>query len=295
MQDIERIQDRLDNISSIEPIITSLRTIADGGWHQALSRSRSAERYIDIVQQVLAMLLPHVSPAILKEHRIVEELGPAPRTLALVVSSERGLCGGFNNLVLDRAQELLRRQRLESERVLVASLGSYAQNYFEQRGEDLAFSFALPVTRVASISLVREVAESLYSYLEADRVDQVVVIYSPYRPSVTLPATMQRWLPIAADELPKALHDIHRPIIEGDAEQLFERTAAEWIYGRFYGYIMESASSEQAARFRAMDAASENIAEIFNDLTQQYHAARQHAITAEMLDLISGSGLLGGP
>lgn len=295
MEDIERIRERLENIKSVEPIITSLRTIAAGGWRLALRRRRATSEYLDNLRGVLAVLLPRVPRRwLMRAHVAMDRVIPQ-RPAMLVIASERGLCGAFNDIVLEGAERLIAQQQLRSEQVLVATLGSRAESFFRRRGRHLLLTQPLPVTRVATFEMVCDLARTLLHSLAGGEVDAIQVIHSPYKAATVLPPVAHQWLPIDASALPRESAGWPRPIIETDRDVLFERAIEEWTFAQLFRFVMESAASEQSARFRAMDAASSNLGRIVDELTLSYHTARQHAITMEMLDLVAGSGILRGP
>jgi F-type H+-transporting ATPase subunit gamma len=295
MEDIERIKERLENIQSVEPIITSLRTIAAGGWRQALRHRQGSEGYSRYLGEVMMATLPYVS------HRHLARLGIASkevtprRALMLVIASERGLCGSYNDLVARGAEQVISRQRMQSDEVLIATLGARATTHFRRQGIEPYVTFSLPVTRVASLEMVRSLGKELRLVLQERRADAVYLVYSPYRAAVTAQPVAVRWLPNDLSMLPGEAASWPAPIVETDARELFERAVEEWTLSRLYHIVMEAAASEQAARYRAMDAASSNLERIINELTLEYHTARQHAITMEMLDLAAGAGSLAAP
>ena len=296
MEDIERIRERLDNIRSVEPIITSLRTIAAGGWRQALRRREGSDSYSRYLGEVMTATLPHISRREMQLLRISDEPGPPPRrALMLVIASQRGLAGAYNEVVYRGAEQILDRQRMQSDEVLLATLGARATLAFRRAGLEPHMSWDLPVTRVAPLDLVRALALELLSTLLEDRVDAVFLVYSPYRAATTESPIAERWLPIDRTMLPGEAASWPEPFVETDPRSLFRRAIEEWTLSRLYRIIMEAAASEQAARYRAMDAASSNLERVIGELTLEYHTARQHAITMEMLDLAAGSGSLSGP
>jgi len=294
VEDIERIRERLENIQSVEPIIGAMRTIAAGGWRLAVRRLQASAQYAENLAAILAALLPRVPRRRLEGAFVALEPTSPRRPAMLVVASERGLCGAFNDIVLEGAERLIAQQQLQSEEVQVITLGSRAEAHFLQRGYTVLLARPLPVTRVASFEMVRSLAVTLQELLSNKTVDAIDVVSSPYRAGITLPPTSRRWLPIDASTLPGKPLRWLPPIIETDKEALFARAMDEWTVVQFFRLVMESAASEQNARFRAMDAATSNLQRLIEELTLSYHVARQHAITMEMLDLVAGSGILRG-
>ncbi len=289
MEDIERIREHLANIQSVEPIITSLRTIAAGGWRQALRHRQGSESYSRYLGEVITATLPHVSSRQLTRLGIARGAVVPRRALMLVISSEHGLCGAYNDLVARGAEQVIARQRLQSDEVLIATLGARIATHFRRQGIEPFMSFSLPLTRVASLEMVRSLGSELRSVLQSGRTDAIFLVYSPYRAASTALPIAERWLPNDTSMLPGEATAWPEAVIETDAQRLFERAVEEWTLSRLYRAVMEAAASEQAARYRAMDAASNNLERIIDELTLEYHTARQHAITMEMLDLAAGS------
>mgnify|MGYP005839302531 CR=1 FL=1 len=295
MEDIERIKERLDNIRGVEPIIASLRTIAAGGWRLAIKRLGATRQYVEHLREVMAVLVPLVGVEELQRSHVQVRPTSPRRPAVLVIASERGLCGAFNDVVLEGAERLIAQQQLQAEEVLLITLGARAASYFRSRGRHLLMAEPLPVTRVAPLELVEELATNLTDLLDRGEVDAIQVIYSPYQGTAIAPPVMRRWLPVDAASLPNASVAWPQPIIETEPSLLFQGTLQTWALAQLYQMVIESAASEQSARFRAMDSASSNLAKVIEELTLAYHSARQHAITMEMLDLVAGAGILRGP
>ncbi len=295
MEDLKGLQERLDNIESIRPIVSSLFSIATGGWRVALTRMRSSSRYVEILEEVLAVLLPRIPSGILEQAHVSTEAIEPRRLLVLVLASEGGLCGAFNDLVLSGAEEMIDDWNSEMEEVWLATFGKRAETYFHSRDYELFAAYPSSISAVPSFQGVREIGNRLLEFFEEGIIDAVNVIYSPYKSGTTLEPVARRWLPLERSALPEAAVGWLQPIIETDEKVLFQRAVREWIFCRLYQVFMESTASEQTARFRAMGNAEDNLERMIDDLTQRYHSARQHAITMEMLDLIAGSGLLQGP
>lgn len=292
MEDIERIKEHLQNVQSVEPIITSIRTIAAGGWRLARRRLEATSAFVDHLSQALSAALAVAPPTAFEQRFLTRDIPSLERVAVVVIAAERGLCGAFNDLVLSGADRLLAQQQLESDEILLVTVGRRAEQHFHRQGRDIHLAQSLPVTRVASYDLIRGLGQTLLNLLLEQRIDGVLVIYSPYSSTATQAPILQRWLPVDVSILPPSSVSWPPPLMEGDYDTMLQRLLWEWMFASLFQYVMESAASEQSARFRAMDAASTNLDKIIDELTLNYHSARQHAITMEMLDLAAGSGIL---
>ena len=282
MEDIERIKERLDNIESIKPIVGALKTIAASGWRMALKRLMAARDYARQIEEMLAVVIPYL-PSPLPFYRAargVRSIG------AVVITSERGLCGGFNVPVLQVASDFIAAERRKGNRVDLIVLGRRGEMYFSDCGEDILLFRPLPVARLVPYLHVEEVSRKLLQMYHEGSLDEVSVIYNAY-------IDQGRYTPLVERLLPPALPSGQRegwpePIVETEAEVLFRHLVAELVSVRLYIFVLESTAGEQAARFRAMESASDNAQKLIEELTLMYHSARQHAITMEMLDLATG-------
>jgi len=294
MEDLEQIKDHLHNIQSVKPIISALRTIAASTWRQARTRLEATQSYADDLGAVLSALLPTSMPASGLLPRVVPEGTSATRTALVVVASDRGLCGSYNDIVLERADTYL-AQRAGGNAPLLITLGGRAEKYFLARGITPLLGQRMPMTHVISYRAVRALAGALEKLMTSGMVDAIDLVYAPYRGGMAVRADIVRWLPITPSLLPEAREIDQSPIIEGDPMSMRIKALEEWTRVRLYRLMVESAATEHASRFFAMERATNNLSELIEELTQIYHSARQHAITMEMLDLVAASGILKPP
>ncbi len=290
MAELERTKDRLDNIRSVEPIISALRTISAAGWRQSSARLEAMRLYREHLSAVLGTCVARVPEGAMAKWRIVARATPS-RPAMLVIASDRGLCGAYNDTVLEGAERLISQQRVRSDQVYLATLGKRAARFFQGRHESILFEESLSVTRVASMGLALEIRDRFLDLYDDGSIDGVYIVYSPYRAGVTMPPVSRLWLPIEASSLPGASGEWPEPIIEGDAGALFERAILDWSTVSLYGNVIEAIASEQSARYRAMENASTNLVKMIEELTLAYNTARQYEITMEILDLMSGANV----
>lgn len=291
MEDIERIKDHLRNVQSVEPIISALRTIAAGTWRQARSRLEATQTYTDDLAAVLSALLPSMMASRQQLPHVAPEGAASLKTALVVVASDRGLCGSYNDIVFDRTDAYL----AQGNSPLVIALGARANKHLRARGRVPFLAQPMPLTRVISYRAATALSRSLERLLASGTVDAVDLIYTPYHGGMALRADVVRWLPITPTLLPGGAEQDQEPIVEGDPARIGLGALEEWIRVRLYRLLVEATATEHASRYFAMERASDNLKELIEELTQVYHSARQHAITMEMLDLVAGSGILKPP
>jgi F-type H+-transporting ATPase subunit gamma len=286
--DQESIQTRLDNIRSVEPILEAMRTISRGSWQAALNRYHRLDRYGERLASILAVLVPR-----LRVQKGARSQARVQAAEALVIGSERGLCGAFNSSLVQYADPALEERFASAQTFRLGVLGSRAQRSMERVGRSPDWFQSLPMTSVPSVELASHLTMDWLHRYEAHEIDVVYVIYNAYRNS-------QLYEPVTAQLIPLALpaHASVQPFwpppyVDADPVDLFRRLARLWIVAEMYRILLSSAAAEHSTRFQLMEGATQNTERLTQELTLALQAVRQRAITAEMLDLVAGAGLLG--
>lgn len=289
MEDLERVQERLGNIRAVEPILGALRTISLGSWRAALRHLGGARRYSERLLGLLPLLLPAL-PAPPPARRQRPRAEPA-RNVVLVVGSERGLCGRFNEVVVELALEELAARPAETLELL--ALGSRAVRLLGQHGWRPAWSAPLSVTALPPPSLAFDLARRWLARYEAHEVDTVDVIYNHYRGPGLLAPQVARLIPPRLEVRREAEAAWPPLIVETDPLRLYAQVVSQWAAVRFYSLLLESAAAEQSTRYQLMDGATRNAERLIEEMTMAVQAARRQAITRETQELAVGAGLVG--
>lgn len=296
MEDLEGIKSRLDNIEGVAPILMALRNIAAGTWRLARTRLEGARAFTEELGNIARALQPLLAKSQAKS-RSVEEPKAHPNVAILAIASERGLCGAFNSVLSVAAENYIDEERAKGSQVQVMTLGARITRHFQKEGVPLILSESLPVTTVPALSLVQRLYRSMNEFYDSGQIDLVYAVHTPYHPYAAAKPILKQVLPIALTVPESELETATwiDPIVDVDPSLIYERVQRQWGLVNLYRIIMESAASEQAARYRVLDGASNNCTRLIDELTLAYHTARQHAITMEMLDLVGGAGLLKSP
>ncbi|MBN2390006.1 MAG: F0F1 ATP synthase subunit gamma [Anaerolineae bacterium] len=311
-QDLERAQSRLENVRAVGPILAALRTISLGSWQMALNQLRSLQEYSARLLTVLPVLLPHIQSASTTTPRMLEILqrrlpflhkaSPSSsttqeRVIALVIGSERGLCGRYNMALVARAEQYFAEMEQRGASLELAALGSRIVRIFHRQKHPLRWSQSLPVTRLPAFEMAFQLTRDWLRQYEASAIDAVDVLYNAYdgtgryTPTVSrlLPPDLPSANPLALDE--EALTAPY--IVETDPLSLYARIVEQWTAINVYTLLLTAAASEHSARFQLMESATQNVDRLVEELTLELQSARRQAITIEMQELASSAGLLG--
>ncbi len=210
------------------------------------------------------------------------------RSVIIVVTADRGLCGGYNSSVLNEARQLLENTFSDRATSLVV---------VGRRGVDALKRETIPVdakhTHVMEENPMRAVAkivDPLVERFKNDEIDAVHVLYNEFRSAIVQTVTLEQLLPVALDKDAEAppVDYVYEPSQASVLESLLKRD----LRIQMHRVLHEAAASEHGARMTAMDSATNNANDVIERLTLQYNRARQDTITAEMLEIIGGAEAL---
>ena len=284
MPNLKDLRKRIGSVRSTQQITKAMKMVAAARLRRAQEAAERARPYAakltEMFSAVVAGLSEEAHP--LLAHR--EE-----RRLDLVVlSSDRGLCGGYNANLLRQAEGF--RTEHASQELQLALVGRKSLDHFKHRGVTPLFQRTgvqnAPVTEVAG-----EIAEHVTTRFADGETDAVYLLYSRFQSAIAQVPTVVRLLPVEA-----AAAD------ESSVEYLFEPPRPELLAALLPRYIqtclmqalLESVASELGARMTAMDNATRNASEMIDRLTLSMNRARQAAITTELMEIVSGAEALKG-
>mgnify|MGYP001617733585 FL=1 len=225
------------------------------------------------------------------------------RILLLVLTGDKGLCGAFNTNVVRRALEFLREHA--QQRVRVIPVGKKGRDALRKRRLDLAAEY-VNLSASVEFSQAREIASRVIEMFSSGEVDAVYAVFNEFKSVLTQRLLVEKLLPIepeqpSDDERSKADDDrlerlaAERAVLHVDyiyeepPEEIYAKLLPRYVETQVFRVLLESAASEQAARMTAMDSATNNAAELIDQLTLYMNKVRQAAITREIIEVVSGA------
>jgi F-type H+-transporting ATPase subunit gamma len=208
------------------------------------------------------------------------------------MTSDRGLAGSYNANLLKRLDTVLRRVRTAGREPVVYAIGKKAVGYFRFRQAPVEASWS-GFSEVPRYGAAAEVGERLIRDFAERRIDELYTVYTDFRSSFTFRATDKRFLPIAHEEVghgegpPSAEY-----VFEPEPAEILDDLLPQYVVTKIFFALLESAAAENAARQRAMAAATDNAEELIKVLTRQANRARQDEITTEIMEIVGGAEAL---
>lgn len=287
MSNLRRIRRRIDSVKTTQQITKAMKMVSAVKLRRAQERVEAARPYVQRMTEVINRLAKKTSP---EAHPLLARRDKE-KVLLLVVTGDKGLCGSFNSNITKRTIALMEEEQAQSSLITIGKRGT---NYFKKRNivikKDYIDLFRTFYYKDAA-AIGREVKEA---YIQGE-VDEVIMIYNEFVSAMRQRVTTNILLPITLPSLESVKEEEFIDYIyEPSASHVLETLLNRYVEVQIYHAMLESSASEHGARMTAMDAATENAAEMIEHLTLIFNKARQAAITKELIEVVSGADALRG-
>ena len=298
---LRELRGRIRSAGSIKKITKAQELIATSRIGRAQNRLQAARPY---AFEITSMLTTLAAEAALDHPLLVEREEPK-RAGILVVSSDRGLCGGYNSNVFRRAEELFSLMRQEGKTPIVYTVGRKALNYYRFRNWKITDSWN-GFSEQPTYENAQEIASTLVDAFLAGAddhgddpgpdgilgLDELHIVSTEFKSMMSQSAVAHRIAPMVVEYVeeetgPRTLYSF-----EPDATTLFDALLPRYLATRVYAALLESAASELASRQRAMKSATDNADDLIKALTLEANRERQAQITQEISEIVGGANAL---
>lgn len=272
MEQLARLQARISSLRELRDVIRALRALAASHVQEAQGTLAGIRRYVEVVEEAIAegaaLLAAADGPSTSSE--------ASDASVLIVVCSEHGFVGAFNERLLHRAVE---ERKPGQDLVIIGRRGAMLA---EEEGLDVGRGFPMATHVGGVLGVTRRVADHLAAVSDAK------VVFGSYRKGGSFELETKRVLPLDPTLLAGSEHR-SPPLHHLAPDVLLQRLASEYLFAEITRAVMESLASENGARLRAMESADRNIAERLDGLRRREFTLRQESITSEMLDVVTGS------
>ena len=280
MATLKAIRKRIGSIRNTQQITKAMKMVSAAKLRRAQEAVLAARPYAE----KMAALLQNLSARVAAEAHPLLSAREEKKVLLLLLTADRGLCGGYNSNLIRAAEGFLRSQRGEKE-IQLAVVGRKGVDYFRRRKVEMAERNINIGARPAE-ELAAELAEKLIARFLQGECDAVYMLYSRFRSALSQVPTMEKLVPVAAEKDEgegQATEYLYEPGLEALLSSLLPKVVEVGIYRA----LLEASASEHGARMTAMDSATSTAAEMISTLTLQMNRARQASITKELLEVVS--------
>ena len=287
MASSQEIRSQIASIQNTQKITKAMEMVAASKMKKAQDQMTRARPYADKISNVIAHLAqahPEYSSEFFNQ-REVKKKG------YIIISSDRGLCGGLNNNLFKLIVETIEEDKTKNIKPAFSLIGSKATSFFQRMGGDVMAQTAQLGDKPKVEQVLGLIKSTIDSFISGE-IDEVYIVYNKFLNTVSQDPTMQKVLPIKAEEKDNDYDHYWDYLYEPDAETVLESLFTRYIESLVYRGLVENLACEQASRMVAMKAASDNATDLTAELQLIYNKNRQAAITQEISEIISGAAAL---
>lgn len=291
MASLKDIRLRIDSTKNTQQITKAMKMVSAAKLRRAQQNIVSLRPYAN----ALMALIADVATTRKVEHPLLSPVLEPKKVLLVVVTSDRGLCGGFNTNISKFTERYINENASKYEKIDMLMIGRRGADYFRRRNKE-GIDTILNLAKDISYPMAAKMAERIVSSYQSGEYDEVRVVYNEFKSAIQQTVVCETLLPVDVEKF--------ATINKGEggfpADMIFEPNPAEIIEQlvmkhfnvQVYRCLSESVAAEHGARMTAMENATKNAGEMINNLTLTYNKARQAAITTELIEITSGAEAL---
>ena len=282
----KEIRTKISSIQSTQKITSAMEMVAASKMRKAQDRMQLGKPYARRMRSVVG----HIANAAPEYQHMYMEKREVKRVGFLIVSTDRGLCGGLNINLFKAAMKSMKGWNDQGIEIDLSLIGAKATAFFNSYGGNVVAAVRDLGEEPSVADLIGGVKTMLDSY-EAGKIDRLFLVSNEFVNTMTQDPSVEQLLPLEAEESDEMKHHWDY-IYEPDARELLEGLLTRYIESQVYQAVVENGACEQAARMLAMKNATENAGDLIDDLQLIYNKARQAAITQELSEIVSGAAAI---
>ena len=288
MPSLKDLKTRINSVKSTQKITSAMKMVAAAKLRRAQDSAEKGRPYADRMQQIVNSLASKADP--ISAPQLLVGNGKDNTHLLVVVSADRGLCGGFNGAITRQTRTEVARLRGEGKAVKLLMVGRKSADALRRElgGSYIASLEGIQGTAVEYADAA-SIGETVRNGFEAGEFDVCTVIFNKFKSVISQEITLKRLIPAEVDEDTQDDDAGVSYEYEPDEEELLAAVLPRNISTQVYSALLESSAAELAARMTAMDNATRNAGDLIERLTLVYNRTRQATITKELIEIISGA------
>ncbi len=295
MSNLKTLKSRINSVKSTQKITKAMKMVAASRLRRAKKSVEDSRPYAENIQHMISDLASNVSTRgnIDQEFPLLTGKGKEKTHLIVVLSSDRGLCGGLNSVTVRFTKNRINELKKTNKDVKILCIGKKAYEQLKVKFNDIIIDNTIGIFKDhINYEIATDVANKIVARYENDEFDVCEVIYSKFRSAISQEPINRQLIPalIEVGEKKEVANDAEMALeYEPSQEDVLSKLLPRNLAIQIFNELLENSASEQGARMAAMEAATNNASKMIKDLTLVYNRTRQANITRELIDIISGA------
>ena len=287
MASLDDLKKRIASVKSTQKITKAMKMVAAAKLRRAQESAEKGRPYSEKMNNIILNLSNGISD---KENapKLLSGSGNDKVHLCVVMTSDRGLCGGFNSNIIKKAKSYFVKLSKEGKDLKIVTVGSKGNDQLKRvYGDKIIANISFKESKNANYFDAEKVGKMIIENFEKEEFDVCTIFYNLFKNVVTQIPQEQQIIPLKINEEEKSSEENYE--FEPDEDEILGNLLPKNISTQIFKAMLENSASEQGSRMSAMDNATRNAGEMVDKLTIQYNRSRQAAITKELIEIISGA------
>lgn len=284
MGSLREIENRIKSTKKTSQITRAMQMVSASKLSRAEFNAKAFVPYMEKIQEVTNAIAAGTSEG----HPMLVSR-PVKKTAYIVVTADRGLCGGYNSNIIRAVSNTISERHSSKEDVLIFAIGRIGAEFFSKRGFNMVDS-VIGLSDHPSFAEIKDIASKIVSMFTEGTYDEVYMYYTHYINVISKDVTEEKVLPLT--DIAQEEEAISSYEFEPSGEAILEVLLPQYAESLIYGALLDSKASEHASSMTAMKSATDNAGELIDSLTLQFNRARQAAITQQITEIVGGVAAL---
>ena len=288
MASLDDLKKRIASVKSTQKITKAMKMVAAAKLKRAQDSAEKGRPYSEKMNNIILNLSEGISD---KENapKLLSGTGKDQIHLCVVMTSDRGLCGGFNSNIIKKAKSYFSRLSSEGKELKIITVGSKGNDQLKRVfGDKIIENISFKNAKNANFFDAEKVSKSIIEKFQKEEFDICTIFFNQFKNVITQIPQAQQIIPLKTDIDEKEKSEDNYEF-EPDEDEILTNLLPKNISTQIFKAMLENSASEQGARMSAMDNATRNAGEMVDKLTIEYNRSRQAAITKELIEIISGA------
>ena len=288
MATLDDLKKRIASVKSTQKITKAMKMVAAAKLRRAQENAEKGRPYSEKMNNIILNLSSSISD---KENapKLLSGTGGEKVHLCIVLTSDRGLCGGFNTNIIKKAKAYFKKISDEGKTLKIITVGSKGYDQLKRAyKDDIVERISFKDSKTVNYLDAEKVGKMIIENFEKKEFDVCAIFYNKFKNVITQIPQEQQIIPLKNSEVEGNSSDDHYEF-EPDEDEILSNLLPKNISTQIFKAMLENSASEQGSRMSAMDSATRNAGEMVDKLTIEYNRSRQAAITKELIEIISGA------
>ncbi|MDB2353406.1 F0F1 ATP synthase subunit gamma [Candidatus Pelagibacter bacterium] len=289
MPSLDDLKKRIKSVKSTQKITKAMKMVAAAKLRKAQENAEKGRPYSQKMQNIILNLTKSINDP-QNAPKLLIGTGEDKKYLCVVLTADRGLCGGFNSNICKLAKINFKKILVEGKTLKIITVGSKGLDQIKREyGKYVINKFSFKEKKQISFNEAKIVGDEIISLFNQNEFDKCILFYNNFKNVITQIPQAQQIIPAENNSTDKTDEKAHSYEFEPDEDEILEDLLPKNISTQIFKALLENAASEQGSRMTAMDNATRNAGDLVDKLTINYNRSRQASITKELIEIISGA------